>query len=125
MDKQDKIQVKLSGSPEDIGEWDTDLQQMQGQVSISSRSQERDPTALNFGLVEVAALVTIMTFGFYSLELVTKIYVTLQRNKKQKNAKTKVIIVETPLGRSVFTATDNLSKEQIKEKLDALVKAHE
>lgn len=124
MNSQETIQVKFSGSPQDMDYWEKEFQQAQGQVNISSKSQEKDPTALNFGLIETAALVTIITFGFYSAELVTRIFVFFKEAGARKDAKNKVLIVETPLGKAVFTANDELSKEQIKAKLDALVKAH-
>lgn len=124
MNSQETIQVKFSGSPQDMDYWEKEFQQAQGQVNISSKSQEKDPTALNFGLIETAALVTIITFGFYSAELGTRIFVFFKGVGARKDAKNKVLIVETPLGKAVFTASDELSKEQIKAKLDALVKAH-
>lgn len=125
MNTQDTVQVRFLGSPDDIAQWQAELEALPNQVETVSVGQQKDPGALNFGLIETAALVTIITFGFYTLELGSRIYDRLAKAKAQKGAKARVLVVETPLGKAMFTSADNLSKEQITAKLAALVKAHE
>lgn len=125
MNTQGTVQVKFTGSPDEIAQWRADFQASPDQVTIASLTQEKDPTALHFGLIEAAALATIINLSFFTLQLAVKIHDRLAAAKAAREAKARVLVVETPLGKAVFTSTDNLSEQQINDKLKALVKAHE
>jgi hypothetical protein len=120
MSVPETIQIKVISSRDVIEELEKDFRKSPDQIRLVSSGPDDDPTSWQFGILEVAAIVTTMQGTFYLGELSLKIYKHLQ---KQKDAKRRIVVI-TPLGRAEFVASADLTEAQIKETLRRLANVH-
>lgn len=120
MAKPKTIQVKLMGPPDTIQALQQALQASPRQAKIVSSGPVEDPTLLEFGLMDWAAVVAIVQATLYFGELSAMLYQHLQDNKD----KTRRIVVQTPLGRAEFVPSKDLTPRQIQDALQSLASLH-
>ncbi len=116
MDTPEFIEIKLLSTPEVIQEFEAEWNAFPDQVKIVSSGPEKDPTYLEFGLMEVAAIVAIVQGALYFGEISAKLYRWLKDNKN----KNKRIVIQTPLGSTEFVATNDLTEAEVREHLKRL-----
>lgn len=119
MTEPDTLQVTFIGEREDIDEMIAGFEAAQSPVRVLSADSAEDPTFQKFGLIEYAAVATIVQLGFYSVELCTKLYDHLRR----KGSPNRTIIVRTPFNSVTIEFSEDLTPGEVKRKLNAVLPA--
>jgi hypothetical protein len=111
------IQVKFLSDKSDIARLYAHLRERPGNVDIQRHGAEKDQTSLAFGIGDVASLVATFSDVATFLEIGKFIFDLLRTDQGKK------IIIQTPVRRIEFVSTTTLSRAEIDEALDHLVKA--
>ncbi|MBI3004433.1 MAG: hypothetical protein HYY49_03350 [Ignavibacteriales bacterium] len=110
-----EIQIKFLSSSEFIRELETDFRKVGEEVKVISSGPEKDPTELDFGLNEVAAIVTIIQGSFYLGELAFKLFSALKASRE------KTVVVQTPFHRAEIHAHNDLTQEEVQRILKSII----
>jgi hypothetical protein len=80
-----------------------------------SRASASDPTELGFDVGAFVELISAVSPLFFTGPLVPSLANVFKRHKRQR------VVIESPFGRVVFEPEEDLSSDQIRDKMQALV----
>jgi hypothetical protein len=120
MDTLTVVQVKFISTPELIQEIENHLRSQPESATVQSVKPVADVTSYQFGLTELAEIVTVVQGAYLAGQLAAKLHQLLQ----ERRASNRRIVIQTPLGRSEFLASEALTEEQIRAIVTQLAKAH-
>lgn len=109
MNIAESFQVKIVSTPEFIRAVESEAKANPEKMKVLSSGREKDPSFLEFGLVEVAAIVTTVTGVFYLIELGSKIFKWIKEDKAKR------VVIQTPRRRVEIVATEDLTESEVQE----------
>ena len=102
------VQIKILSTPEFIQELKNEATNKSKTIKVLSSGVEKDPTALEFGLDEVATMLAIIQGSFYIGEFCSMIW------RQFKDGKAKRVVIQTPLRRVEIILSEDLTEDSIR-----------
>jgi hypothetical protein len=116
MADRDLIDFKLVSTPDVIQELEDEGNSNPEELRIESSRSEEDPTYLQFGFGgEVVAVLGLVKGAFLVGQLVFMVHRWVTRRK--------AIVIQTPYGRVEFLPDENLTVEEVRERVRLLAGA--
>jgi hypothetical protein len=114
MNKKREIELKILGDKELVLQIRSSIERQSEGYEVISSEIKRDRSALEFGLVEVAALLTVIQGTVFLVDFANKLLSSL------KQFKSKTVVLQTPLRRIEVKYSKDLTEKELERLLKDL-----
>ena len=116
MSSTSDIEVNFFGTEDFSSALQSSFLETPDQVRVMRSGTLTNPREFNWGLTQIAEVITIVTAAFYFGELALRVYKALKVSKSKK------VVLQTPIRTIEIANDDTLTPEQIEKILKQLVK---